>query len=216
MYCITAASGQLGALVIDRLLERVSADQVVAAVRNPSKSAALRDRGVALREADYDRPETLKAALTGVDKLLLISGPEVGRRTSQHQAVIDAAAAAGVGFIAYTSVLHADDSTLSVAPEHRDTEAVLAASGVSHCTLRNGWYTENRLLALSTILRQGVVAGAAGNGRQSSATRLDYADAAVPCSLERITRAASTSSQATRLGPSRIWPQRSVARAGRR
>ena len=179
MYAITAANGQLGRLVIERLLETVPAVQVVAAVRDPGKADALRAEGVAVRKADYDRPETLPRALAGVDRLLLISGTEIGRRTTQHRAVIDAAKGAGVGLIAYTSLLHADTSPLSVAPEHRDTEAALAASGVPHVILRNGWYTENRLAALPAILRDGVVAGAAGNGCQSSATRADYADAAV-------------------------------------
>ena len=178
MLAITGATGRLGRLVIDCLRDTVAADQLVALVRDPAKAADLRGAGVTMRKADYDRRETLGPALAGVDKLLLISGDAIGRRTAQHRAVIDAAGAAGVGFIAYTSVLHADRSPLAVAPDHRDTEAALAASGIAHVVLRNGWYTENRLASLPAILASGVLAGAAGDGRVSSATREDYAAAA--------------------------------------
>lgn len=178
MLAISGATGHLGRLVIDRLRDKVAGDQLVALVRDPAKAADLRGAGVTIRQADYDRPETLGPALAGVDKLLLISGDAIGRRTAQHRAVIDAAGAAGVGLIAYTSVLHADRSPLAVAPDHRDTEAALAASGITHVVLRNGWYTENRLASLPAILASGVLAGAAGDGRVSSATREDYAAAA--------------------------------------
>ncbi len=143
MIAVTGATGQLGRLVIDALLKKVAADTLVAAVRTPAKASDIAARGVHVREADYNRPETLTAALQGVDKLLLISGSEVGQREAQHRAVIDAAKAAGVKFIAYTSLLHADKSPLSLGAEHRATEALLAASGVPYALLRNGWYTEN-------------------------------------------------------------------------
>jgi len=134
---------------------------------------------VVVREADYDRPETLRTAFTGVDKLLLISSSEIGKRTTQHQAVIDAAKAARVGLIAYTSLLHADASPLGLAAEHRDTEAALAASGVPYVLLRNGWYSENHLAGLSSALQHGAVLGSAKDGRIASASRADYAAAAV-------------------------------------
>ena len=138
----------------------------------------LREKGVEVRAADYSRPETLASALSGVDRLLLISGSENGKRKPQHRNVIDAAKAAGVGLIAYTSILHADTSPLFLAEEHRDTEAALAEAGVPFVPLRNGWYTEVYTWRLPPALKHGVLRGAAGEGRISSAARADYARAA--------------------------------------
>jgi len=178
MYAITGATGQLGRLVIRALLQTVPADRIVAAVRNPAKASDLAERGVIVREADYARPETLGPALAGVDKLLLISSTEVRGRLPRHQAVIDAAKASGVSLIAYTSMLHADTSPATLAIEHRQTEQAIAASGIPAVILRNGWYTENHLMALSSALAHGAFVGAAQHGRFSSAARQDYADAA--------------------------------------
>ena len=129
---VTGASGQLGRLVIDTLLETTPASAIVAGMRDPAKAEgnALREKGVEVRAADYSRPETLASAFSGVDRLLLISGSENGKRKEQHRNVIDAAKAAGVGLIAYTSILHADTTPLFLAEEHRDTEAALAEAGV--------------------------------------------------------------------------------------
>jgi NAD(P)H dehydrogenase (quinone) len=173
---ITGATGQLGRLVVEQLKAKVPASDIVALVRTPSKAGAL---GVAAREADYSRPETLPAALAGVDTLLLISSSEVGHRTAQHRAVIDAAKAAGVGRIVYTSLLHADTSTLSLAAEHRETEAMLRESGIAHTLLRNSWYVENHTVSAKGALGAGAFIGSAGNGRISGAARSDYAAAAV-------------------------------------
>ena len=178
MIAVTGATGQLGRLVIDALLEKVPAASVAALVRDPAKAADLAARGVSLRQADYSQPETLFPALEGVDTLLLISSSEVGQRAPQHQAVIDAAAAAGVGLIAYTSILHADSSPLALAEEHRATEAALAASGLDHVLLRNGWYSENYAGSVLTAAEHGAVIGAAGEGRIAAAARADYAAAA--------------------------------------
>jgi NAD(P)H dehydrogenase (quinone) len=178
MYAITGATGQLGRLVIMALLQTVPADRIVAAVRNPTKASDLAERGVIVREADYARPETLGPALAGVDKLLLISSTEVRRRLPRHQAVIDAAKASGVSLIAYTSMLHADTSPATLAIEHRQTEQAIAASGIPAVILRNGWYTENHLMALPAALAHGAFVGAAKHGRFSSAARQDYAEAA--------------------------------------
>lgn len=178
MIAITGASGQLGRLVIQSLLERVPAEQIVALVRDPGKVQDLAAQGVVVRTADYNQPATLTAALKGVDKLLLISSNELGNRAAQHRAVIDAAKAAGVTLLAYTSVLHADTSTLGLAAEHRDTEAALKASGVPHVLLRNGWYSENYLANVPSAVEHGVLLGSAGEGRISSAPRADYAQAA--------------------------------------
>lgn len=178
MFAVTGATGQLGRLVIDALLKKVPAGEIVAAVRTPAKAADLAVRGVVVRQADYGQPETLTAAFAGVDKLLLISGSEVGQREAQHKAVIEAARAAGVGFIAYTSLLHADTSPLGLGMEHRATEALLQASGVPYALLRNGWYSENYAASIAPALAHHAFIGAAGEGRIASAARQDYAEAA--------------------------------------
>lgn len=178
MYAITGATGQLGRLVIDVLLKTVPAYRIVAGVRNPAKARVLADRGVIVREADYDRPDTLPTALAGVDKLLLISSTDVSGRLPKHRAVIEAAQRAGVSLIAYTSMLHADTSPARLAVEHRQTEEVIGTSGLPAVILRNGWYTENHLLAMPAALEHGAFVGAAGVGRFSSAARKDYAEAA--------------------------------------
>jgi NAD(P)H dehydrogenase (quinone) len=178
MYAITGAAGQLGRLVIEALLRTVPPDRIVAAVRDPAKARDLAERGVVVREAEYDRPETLAAALAGVDKLLLISSNEVNGRLPQHRAVIEAAGRAGVSLIAYTSMLRADTSPAALAVEHWQTEQVIAASSLPAVILRNGWYTENHLLGLPAVLERGAFIGAAKNGRFSSAARQDYAEAA--------------------------------------
>ncbi|MEY2890387.1 MAG: hypothetical protein RJA98_295 [Pseudomonadota bacterium] len=178
MIAITGATGQLGRLVITELLKTQAAATLVALVRTPAKAADLAALGVHVRQADYSQPTTWGAALQGVTRLLLISSSEVGQRTAQHAAVINAAKAAGVALLAYTSLLHADTSPLGLAAEHQATEALLAASGVPHVLLRNGWYTENYLASLPAALAHGVVLGSAGEGRISSASREDYAAAA--------------------------------------
>ncbi|EGY25924.1 NAD(P)H:quinone oxidoreductase [Desulfovibrio sp. A2] len=179
MIAVTGASGQLGRLVMEGLLARVPAENIVAAVRNPAKVADLTARGVVVRTADYAKPETLEAAFAGVDRLLLISSSEVGGRVPQHRNVIEAARRAGVGLVAYTSILHADTTPLGLGVEHRETEALLRASGLPHVLLRNGWYTENYLASLPAALQHGAFVGCAGQGRIASAARADYAAAAV-------------------------------------
>ncbi|MDX6021720.1 SDR family oxidoreductase [Scandinavium sp. V105_16] len=178
MIAITGATGQLGHLVIDNLLKTVPANQLVAIVRNPAKAQALSSQGIVVRQGDYSDEASLKSALQGVDKLLLISGSEVGQRATQHRNVINAAKAAGVKFIAYTSLLHADKSPLGLHHEHVDTENMLAASGIPFTLLRNGWYTENYLASAPPAIEHGVFIGAAGDGKIASATRADYAAAA--------------------------------------
>jgi len=143
MIVVTGASGQLGRLVIEALLKKVPAAEIVAVVRNPEKVADLAARGVQVRQADYDQPASLVAAFKGADKLLLISASEVGRRVPQHRAVINAAKAAGVGLLAYTSLLHADTSPLPLAAEHKETESLIRASCLPAVILRNSWYPSN-------------------------------------------------------------------------
>ncbi len=178
MIVVTGATGKLGHHVINELLKRVPTAQVVAAVRSIEKASDLARLGIQLREADYSKPATLAAAFAGAEKILLISSNELGQRITQHQAVIDAAIAANVKLIAYTSLLRADTSKLSLAAEHLATENAIRRSGLPFVLLRNGWYLENHTESLKHALQHGVILGAAGDGRFSSAARADYATAA--------------------------------------
>lgn len=178
MIVVTGATGQLGRLVIASLLKKVPATGIVAAVRNVDKAGDIVALGVQVRYADYTLPSTWDEALKGADKLLLISSSEIGQRIDQHRTVIEAARRAGIKLLVYTSVLHADSSTLGLAAEHRETEALLHASGVPFVLLRNGWYTENYTAGMPAALAHGNLYGCAGNGRISSAARADYAEAA--------------------------------------
>ncbi|ADQ78920.1 hypothetical protein Palpr_0766 [Paludibacter propionicigenes WB4] len=173
---VTGATGQLGRLVIEGLKQKVAAETIVALVRNPAKAA---DLGVETRAFDYSQAETLAASLQGVDKLLLISGNEIGQRLPQHKAVIAAAKQAGVKQIVYTSLLHADSSPLSLTVEHLGTEVALKESGLTYTILRNGWYTENYTGSAKGAISAGAFIGNAGDGKIASAARADYAEAAV-------------------------------------
>ncbi|WP_262287007.1 SDR family oxidoreductase [Micromonospora sp. MA102] len=175
---VTGATGPLGRLIIESLLDRgVPADRIVALGRDTDRLAGLAERGVATRRADYENPDSLRAAFAGAEKLMFVSGSEVGRRVVQHGNVVTAAREAGVGLIVYTSIAKADTSTLALAAEHQATEQLIRDSGLPHVFLRNSWYLENYTGQLPTYLRHGV-AGAAGDGRVSAATRADYAAAA--------------------------------------
>ena len=178
MIAITGVSGLLGRLVVEDLLQSVEAKNLVAIVRTPSKVSDLSERGVQVRAADYNDQAAMQQALTGVEKLLLISSSEVGQRAVQHRNVIEAAKAAGVKLIAYTSVLHADTSPLGLAEEHVATEKMLQDSGIPFVLLRNGWYTENYIASVPPALQHGVFIGSAGEGKIASASRADYAAAA--------------------------------------
>lgn len=179
MIAVTGASGQLGRLVINQLLEKVSPDQVVAVVRNPQAATDLHALGVHVRKGDYDDMASLKGAFKGVEKVLLVSSVVPGQRLRQHKAAIDAARDAGVKLIAYTSMLGADTSHSMLAGEHLATENYLIASGIDHVLLRNGWYLENHTASLPTAARHGVLTASSGSGRFASASRADYAGAAV-------------------------------------
>ena len=178
MIIVTGATGQLGRLVIAGLLKTTPAAHIVAAVRDVAKAADLAALGVQVRRADYDDAASLDAAFAGATKVLLISSSELGRRVPQHRAVIDAAGRAGAGLLVYTSVLRADSSELSLAAEHRETEALIRGSGLTYSLLRNGWYIENYTGGLAGALAHGALVGAAGEGRIAAAARADYADAA--------------------------------------
>ncbi|MFG2760039.1 SDR family oxidoreductase [Streptomyces wuyuanensis] len=177
---VTGATGHLGRLVVERLLEAgVPAAGIAAVVRDKDKAADLASRGVELRIADYGDPGTLAGAFRSGDRVLLISGNEVGRRVPQHTAVVSAARAAGVAQLAYTGVLGGPEADFELAAEHKATEQAILDSGLPYTFLRNGWYTENYTEQLAPVLEHGAVVSSAGEGRIASAGRADYAAAAV-------------------------------------
>ncbi len=176
---VTAATGQLGRLVVAQLLQAVPAERIAVAVRDPAKAADWARAGVQVHRANYDDAAAVDRAMTGIDRVLLISSSEMGRRTAQHGNVIDAARRAGVKLLAYTSVLRADTSKLPVVDEHLATEGAIRASGVPFALLRNGWYTENYTAGVPAAVAHGAVLGSSGAGRISAAARADYAAAAV-------------------------------------
>ncbi|WP_347359428.1 SDR family oxidoreductase [Bdellovibrio sp.] len=179
MILVTGATGQLGHLVIQSLLKKVPASQIVAAVRNPAKAENLKTLGIQIRQADYNDASSWGAAFDGISKLLLISGSEVGSRIQQHKTVIDAAKKYGkLELLAYTSILHADTSALILAQEHKETEKLIKDSGIRYSLLRNGWYTENYVGTAKSAVEHGAVFGATKEGRIASASREDYAEAA--------------------------------------
>ncbi|WP_188037760.1 SDR family oxidoreductase [Actinotalea sp. JY-7885] len=176
---VTGATGHLGRHVVEELLERgVAPADVVAGGRALERVADLAERGVRTARVDYDDPASVAAVLGEGDTVLLISASEPGRRVQQRGTVIDAAARAGVARLVYTSVLAADTTALVLAPEHKATEELLAASGLTTTVLRNGWYSENYVPTLEQARATGVVLSSTGGGRVASAARDDYAAAA--------------------------------------
>ncbi|GAB3256460.1 SDR family oxidoreductase [Alteromonas gracilis] len=175
---VTGASGHLGSLAVEALLRRgVAPAEIVATARDPRRVDALAAQGVGVRALDYDDPDSVRAALEGVRRLLLVSSSEVGRREAQHRTVLEEAARRGVELVAYTSILHADSSSIGLAEEHRATERIIAELDLPAVLLRNGWYLENYTAQLPVQREHGVL-GAAGTGAISAAARADYAEAA--------------------------------------
>ncbi|MFD9975104.1 SDR family oxidoreductase [Streptomyces sp. NPDC059017] len=176
---VTGATGHLGRLVVERLLETgVPATGIAAVVRDEGRAADLAARGIELRIADYDDPATLADAFHAGDRVLLVSGNEVGRRVPQHTAVVAAARAAGVAQFAYTGILGGPEADFELAAEHKATEQAILDSGLPYTFLRNGWYTENYTEQLAPVLEHGAIVTNAGQGRIASAARADYAAAA--------------------------------------
>jgi NAD(P)H dehydrogenase (quinone) len=178
VYVVTGATGSLGRLVVEALLERVPADRVRATGRRVEVLDDLAVRGVDVRRADYDDPASLAAAFEDATRVLFVSGSDPGGRIEQHRHVVEALAAADVELVAYTSILYAQTSDMVLAAEHAETERMLADAGVPSVLLRNGWYVENFLAGVAGDLEHGMV-GASGDGRFDAATRADYAEAAV-------------------------------------
>jgi NAD(P)H dehydrogenase (quinone) len=176
---VTGASGQLGRLTVEALLRRgVPASDIVATARDTARIKDLADRGVAVRRADFADPDSLAAAFAGADKLLISASIPVVERVANHRRAIDAAVAAGVSLVAYTSMSHVDTATNVLAVTHRATEEYLRERGVPSVVLRNSWYLENYTGQLPVVLENGTVIGAVGQGRVSAAARAEYAEAA--------------------------------------
>ncbi|WP_338553210.1 SDR family oxidoreductase [Paenibacillus sp. KS-LC4] len=176
---VTGATGQFGSLVINSLLKKLPADQLAVSVRTPEKAAHLQAQGVDVRHGDFDQPATLDTAFAGVDRLLIVSADaDNATRIRQHQAAIDAAKKAGVGFIAYTSVANADKSTLSLAEVHRAAEEAIVATGIPYSLLRNNWYAENEAGSVQGAIHGAPWLNATGTARVGYALRSDYAEAA--------------------------------------
>lgn len=175
---ITGATGQLGRLVIDQLLARgVDPSTITAGGRNEQALAELAGRGVRTARVDYADPSTIDDAVAGADKVLLISGNEVGQRSVQHKAVIDATRRVGAELL-YTSAPRATSTDLVLAPEHAATEGLLQGSGLTYTVVRNNWYSENYADTIRQAASEGRILSSAGAGKVASATRLDYAEAA--------------------------------------
>lgn len=173
---VTGASGQLGQLVL-KALEN-SPHTVIAASRDPSKL----NTSFATRTADFDQPDTLVEAFTGVDRVLIISTDALavpGQRLKQHTAAIEAAKAAGVQHLVYTSLPNAEPGNkISFAPDHYGTEQAIKASGIAHTILRNNWYIENLMMSLPHALDSGQFYTSAPEGRVAYVAREDAARAA--------------------------------------
>ncbi|WP_026565150.1 SDR family oxidoreductase [Bacillus sp. UNC41MFS5] len=176
---ITGATGKLGTKVVETLLKTVPANQLAVSVRNPEKAEGLQACGVDVRQGDFDRPDTLEAAFSGIDRLLIISADgDNETRIRQHTNAVEAAERAGVKFIAYTSLANAKESKNFLAPTHQATEEAIIKTGIPYSFLRNNWYLENESSSI-----QGVLAGApwvtsAGTGKVGWALQQDYAEAA--------------------------------------
>ena len=178
-YVITGAAGNLGRRTAELMLERVDPAALVLVTRRPDELADLAARGADVRRADFDSPESLAPAFAGGERLLLISTDVVGARVAGHKAAIDAAAAAGVGHVAYTSIPNPTDANpAGVVPDHRATEEHLAASGLAWTFLRHGLYSEFRIPEAQGAVATGAFRHNLGDGRTAYVSRNDCAAAA--------------------------------------
>jgi NAD(P)H dehydrogenase (quinone) len=176
---ITGASGHLGRRVVEEALERVDPSDLILVTRTPGALAEYADRGAEVRKGDFDDPSTLAKTFAGGERLLLISTQEVGARVAQHHAAIDAAIAAGVKLVAYTSIVRPEeDNPAGVVPDHRATEQKLRESGIAWCLLRNAIYADLESQDAAAALDTGRLVTNAGAGRIAYVARDDCAAAA--------------------------------------
>jgi NAD(P)H dehydrogenase (quinone) len=178
---VTGASGNLGRLVLDALLARgVSAGDIIATTRDPSKLSAYAARGIDMRTADFDDAASITRAFDGADRLVLISTDALddkGTRQKQHAAAVTAAKAAGVSHIVYTSLPEPEISSVIFAPDHLNTEKAIKASGMSYTLLRDTWYQENMFMSLPQVLASGHWYTSSGEGKIAHVARADCAEA---------------------------------------
>ena len=176
---ITGASGQLGRLTAGMVLDRVPASEVVLTTRHPEALSDFAGRGAEVRQAEFDRPETLAEAFVGGERMLLISADAVGRRVAQHRAAIEAAWGAGVRHVAYTSYLNpVAENPAVITPDHRETEKALRESALGWTALRNSFYAEYQVPAGAHAIATGQLVHNNGDGRIAYVSREDCAAAA--------------------------------------
>ena len=173
---ITGASGNYGRGLTDRLIAAGRAGDLILITRSPEKLADRAAQGCTVRYGDFDKPETLAEAVQGADKMLLISGTRVGARVAQHKAAIDAAAAAGVRHVAYTSFIGIDDpaNPAEVRHDHAETEALIRASGMAWTMLRDAHYADAMILMAGVgVMQSGQWVSNAGEGLEAMVWRDD-------------------------------------------
>jgi NAD(P)H dehydrogenase (quinone) len=177
---VTGASGQLGRLVAEELLDRMPPSELVLVTRHPEAIADLGERGATVRRGDFDEPDSLAQAFEGGERMLLISTLAVGRRVPQHRAAIEAASAAGIQHLVYTSFPKpvAGHPVGSIATEHGETEAILHESGLAWTVLRNATYGELQVPPGALAVAGGKLYTNAGDGLLVSVSRRDCARAA--------------------------------------
>lgn len=178
---ITGASGQYGRSATDRLIAQGRAEDLILITRTPAKLADWERQGCSVRYGDFDKPETVAAAVQGADRMLLISGTRVGARVVQHKAAIDAAAAAGVKRIVYTSFIgiHPDNPAI-VTRDHAQTEDLIRASGCGWTMLRDAHYADAMIVnAGPNFVRSGMWLSSSATGREAMVWREDCVACAV-------------------------------------
>lgn len=176
---VTGATGKFGSKVVETLLKTIPADQLAVSVRQPEKAKALKEQGVDVRQGNFDEPESLDVAFEGIDRLLIISTDgDNDTRTHQHGNAVAAAKRAGIKFIAYTSIVNAQESTNLFAPTHKATELAIKETGIPYSFLRNNWYFENEIPTIESILFGAPWVTSAGDGKVGWALQEDYAEVA--------------------------------------
>lgn len=175
---VTGATGNFGGYALKVLQDLVSEDNLYGLARTEEKGAKLKEAGIKVRIGDYTDSASLQKAFEGIDRLLFVSSTTDGDRQAQHRDVVEAAKAAGVSYIAYTSFGKATESTSPLAADHRFTEQLIEESGIAHTFLRNNWYLENEAAFLAAGAKGGKFIYAGGNGQAGWALRREYAEVA--------------------------------------